>query len=141
MESLQQNAAQFDINPSSLSQEQRDQLESAKARIPNYDSSLTLTENMNKELDLTQHALSVLEEKISSKRDKANTLASDQSAGSPGSENSVASDDSEGSENSVASGGSAGSPVMNNPLNNQTPTEFVHELESCSPMEIMPDDD
>jgi len=29
----------------------------------------------------------------------------------------------------------------NKPTDNQTPTEFVHELESTSPMNIIPDDE
>ena len=127
LESLRGVAAQYDHNRRSLTTENRITAEMVKSGIQDYDNTQTLTANLDRAILNNEQEISFLEAKVTYKRNKANALCSE---------------DSSSSDEAVAPEGSAGSAEPSNiPENNQTPTEFVHELESCSPMEIIPDDD
>ena len=113
LESYEQLTKKYDNDPASLTSDERVSMEQIKRQMLDFDKDKSLTDNLNKEIQIISERISHLEEKHVAKQDKANTIV----------------------ENSM-------DPVSpNKPTDNQTPTEFVHELESTSPMNIIPDDE
>ena len=91
--------------------------------MDHYDDDKSFLKNIESEITDNYYSIACLNHKIFEKRSKADSLESNQVNPS-----SVSSSDSSSESSNI-------------PRSNQTPTEFVHELESCSPMEIIPDDD
>jgi hypothetical protein len=113
LESYEELTKKYDNNPASLTTDERSTLENIKRQMLDFDKDKSLTDNLNHEVKVISERVSHLQEKHLAKQDKANTIV----------------------ENSM-------DPVSpNKPTDNQTPTEFVHELESTSPMHIIPDDE
>jgi len=113
LESYEQLTKKYDNDPASLTSDERVSMEQIKRQMLDFDKDKSLTDNLNQEIKVISETISNLQEKHVAKQDKANTIV----------------------ENSM----DPGSP--NKPTDNQTPTEFVHELESTSPMNIIPDDE
>lgn len=112
-ESYKELAIKYETNPASITTDERVSLEKLKKQMIEYDKSKSVTENIDYEVNKHSEIISHIEEKHIAKQNKANSIV----------------------ENSM-------NPVSpNKPTDNQTPTEFVHELESISPMPIIPDDD
>ena len=112
-ESSKELAIKYQTDPASLTTDERVSLEKLKKHMIEYDKSKSLTENIDHEVNKHSEIIAEVQEKQIAKQNKANSIV----------------------ENSM-------NPVSpNKPTDNQTPTEFVHELESISPMPIIPDDE
>lgn len=106
--------SKYDNNPASLTTNERITLEAVKKQMHNYDKDISVTDNLNQEVNKRTEIMSRLDDRHMAKLDKANDIVSQESV----------------------------DPVSpNKSTDNQTPTEYVHELESTSPMHIIPDDD
>lgn len=127
MEKVRELASILDRDPSSLTTEQRVSLERVKLRMVNFDNDKTFTDNLNREINANKEAISYLEAKSINKATLADSLE-------PVSSES-------GSDDNKSNRLSSNERLSSQPEDNLSPTQYIHELESTSPMEIIPDDD
>jgi len=131
LETFKELASKKDEKPESLTTNERINLENLKLSIFNFDNNKSFTDNLNREINELERISSDLNTKSLDKLNKANSLEPlSPEKGSDAPEDNT-SNDSLSSDEKLSS----------KPEDNLSPTQYVHELESISPMEIIPDDD